>query len=246
MGILAGYGEILPMDVIKIFPHGILNVHTSLLPKWRGASPEQATILAGDSVSGGSIMKLDDKMDHGPILTQYEIDVLPGDTRESLRNKIFEKGATVLSELIDSYVTGKIKLKPQNHNEATYTRLIKKEFGFIPPEAISYALEGKEFPQKFEVPFIKDCSINLNPETIERFVRAMHPWPGVWSYIQLLVNPEQSSGRKRIKILKAHLSSPTEENKSKVSLIIDEIQLEGKNPVSFEEFKRGYPTATFA
>ena len=107
LGILASYGEIIPKKVIKHFPYGILCIHPSLLPKYRGASPVQATILSGETETGVTIIKIDEKLDHGPIISQFKEEVLPDDTTESLRNRLFNKSAEVLSTLIPAYIQGK-------------------------------------------------------------------------------------------------------------------------------------------
>jgi len=202
IGVLAAYGEIIPKIVIDTFPHGILVVHPSLLPKYRGASPIQGAIANGDKQVGVTIIKMDEKMDHGPIVSQFKEETKPDDTTDTLRARLFERSKEVIAEMIEPYLQGKIKPKEQNHDEATYTKIITKQDGFI--EAESFTSEAAK---------------------AERFIRAMQPWPQAWTLI----------GKKRLKILKAHLESG--------KLILDEVQLEGKSPVSWEEFKRGYPDA---
>ncbi len=200
LGILAAYGKIIPELVIRNLKFGILNIHPSLLPKYRGASPIQAAILNGEGETGVTIIKIDKLVDHGPIISQFREEVLPTDTTLSLRARLFKRSAQVLSALIEPYLKGKIKPREQNHKEATYTKIVKKEDGFVDLK--------------------KD-----NPVKVERMLRAYEGWPGIWTL----------ANGKRLKILKAHLDIGHQ------SLIIDEVQLEGKNPVSWEEFKRGYP-----
>jgi methionyl-tRNA formyltransferase len=231
LGILAAYGEMIPEKVIKLFPKGILNIHPSLLPSYRGASPVQAVIAAGETQTGVTIITLDSEMDHGPIVSQFEEDVLKDDTTGSLRTRLFERGAGVLTELIDPYVKGKTTPRPQDHSKATYTSLVKKEHGFIPPKYLATALKGVNSKDKWGIAFIKNFSLTPTPQTLYNFIRAMDPWPMAWSLISGFTVP------KRIKILKAHL-----ENKK---LVLDEVQLEGKNKVSWKEFSLGYPKAAF-
>jgi methionyl-tRNA formyltransferase len=210
VGVLASYGEIIKKNVIDLFPHGILVIHPSLLPKYRGASPVPATIIAGDAVTGVTIFKMDEKIDHGSIISQFKEDVQPTDTGETLRARLFERSADVLVELIEPYLQDKIAPKVQDDSAATYTKIITRENGFI----------------------------NLNkktPEEAERFIRAMLPWPGAWTQIQLTINNLQLT--KRLKLLKTHL----DEGK----LILDEVQLEGKLPTTWKQFKEGYSDATF-
>jgi methionyl-tRNA formyltransferase len=178
LGILASYGEIIKKDVINLFPHGILVVHPSLLPKYRGASPIPAAIKNGETVTGVSIIKMDEKMDHGPIVSQFKEDILPSDTTGVLRSRLFERSAQVLTDLIPSYIEGKIKLKIQDDSQATFTKLMKKDDGFI------------------------DLT-KTDPVTAERFVRAMDPWPIAWTYVTL--RNEGEKRKVRLKIIKAHL-----------------------------------------
>jgi methionyl-tRNA formyltransferase len=231
IGILCAYGAIIPDPVIALFPQGILNIHPSALPKLRGASPVQATILEGLKEAGVSVIRLDGQMDHGKIVNQFTEVVKPGDTTDSLRTRLFDRSVEVLLELLEPYVRGKIHLKEQDESEATFTTLIKKEDGFIPPEYLKAAIAGKSLKEKWAIRFIKDCTIVPSALNLERFIRAMNAWPCAWSTISL-------AGREaRIKLISAYL----EEGK----LVPDTVQLEGKEEVSWEEFKRGYPSASF-
>lgn len=209
IGVLASYGEIIKKDVIDLFPHGILVIHPSLLPKYRGASPIPATIANGDTVTGVTIFKMDEKVDHGPIVCQFKEDISPEDTGETLRARLFERSAKVLIETLEPYLQGKIKSKVQNDSEATYTKIITRENGFI--------------------------DLNKKPdEEAERFIRAMQPWPAAWTFVH--ISPTDTKDR-RLKILKAHLEE--------AKLVLDEVQLEGKLPTSWKQFKEGYKDATF-
>jgi methionyl-tRNA formyltransferase len=210
IGILASYGEIIKPEVIKLFPHGILVIHPSLLPKYRGASPIPAAIAAGDDLTGVTIFKMDEKVDHGPIISQFKEEILPADDGETLRARLFARSAEVLVELIEPYLQNKITPKKQDESEAKHTKLITRENGFI----------------------------NLTrtvPVNAERFIRAMQPWPGAWTQVQFTINNLQFT--KRLKIHKAHL----EEEK----LVLDEVQLEGKEKVSWKQFEVGYNDARF-
>lgn len=197
LGILASYGEIITKDVIDLFTQGILVIHPSLLPKYRGASPIQTAIANGEIETGLSVLKMDEKMDHGPIVSQFKEEILPADTFESLRTRLFEKSADFVTDLIPVYIKQKVKPKKQNEDEATYTKMVNKQDGFIDLE--------------------KD-----DPVIIERKLRAYTPWPGIWCFYK----------EKRLKILKCHLELGR--------LIIDEVQLEGKNPVTWKQFQEGH------
>jgi methionyl-tRNA formyltransferase len=239
IGILASFGEIIPKEVLNYFPHGILNIHPSLLPKYRGASPVRSAITANKTKTGATIIKLDEELDHGKIVSQFIIEIEKSDTTKTLREKLFVQSAKVLSKLIKPYMEGKIKLKAQNEEKATFTTLITKKSAFINPEYIEHAIKGKIFKDKWSISFIKIgfrkdfLKIIPSPTNIDCFVRAMNPWPTAWT----TVKPGPKKELKKLKILKTHLSG----NK----LILDEVQLEGKNPVSWKQFKEGYPTVMF-
>lgn len=204
LGVCAAYGKIIPETVINQFKFGILNIHPSLLPKYRGASPISTAIINGDMETGVTIIKMDEKMDHGPIVTFFKEEILPDDTTDGLRERLFERSAEVLIQLIPAYISGKIKPKEQNEKEATFTKVLNREDGFI------------DLKEK-------------TPEEIERFIRAMYPWPGAWMRLE---------NQKRLKLLKAHLGEG--------KLVLDEVQLEGKDPVSWKQFKEGYPNYSFS
>lgn len=142
VGILEAYGRILPLEILNVFPQGIVNVHPSLLPRWRGASPIEATIVAGDKVTGVTIIRLDEEIDHGPMLTQFTEEVRSDDTKITLRSRLFRKAADELVRALPLYLEGKLELKEQDHSKVTYTTLIQKDHGFIPPQYIALALQG--------------------------------------------------------------------------------------------------------
>lgn len=235
IGVLASYGAIIPKEVINYFPYGILNIHPSLLPKWRGSAPVQASISTEDEV-GATIIKIDEKLDHGPIISQFKDEVLPDETTGDLRSRLFERAAEVLVSLIPAYLAGKIAPREQDHSKATFTREIKKEDAFIPPENINTCLKGRSFKAEWQIPFIKDFEIRPSAAVIDKFIRAMQPWPGVWTYVKL-GQRTKDQGQKRLKILKALIEDQR--------LVLDKVQLEGKDPVSWDQFKEGYPQLSF-
>lgn len=237
LGILAAYGEIIPKEVLKIFPHGILNIHPSLLPKFRGASPVQATIISGEKESGLSIIKLDEHTDHGPIVAQVKEVVSEDDTTGSLTKRLFEKSARVLADLIDPYIKSKITLKPQDHSKASYTTRIIKIHGFIPPKLFAACLQGlplKGF-EEWKILFIKNCILHTTCHLLHNFIRAMNPWPCAWTEVKI------SSGKDikilRMKILSAHVEELVP---NRYCLVPDLVQLEGKDPVLWKQFKEAY------
>lgn len=242
VGVLAAYGSIIPKEVIDYFPKGILNIHPSLLPAWRGASPVQATILAGDKITGVTTIRLDEKLDHGQIISQFKEEVLDDDTTASLRHKLFERSAEVIKTLLPAYLSGKITLREQAHKNATFTTLLKKDHGLIPPKFLNPTFKGGTLKGEWKIGFIKDFSIRPTPQAVERFIRAMQPWPGAWTRV-LLDSKLKTQNLKRLIILKSSISNDLSLKSSVLSL--DLVQLEGKNPVAWKQFKEGYPTATF-
>jgi methionyl-tRNA formyltransferase len=161
LGIVADFGIIIPKKLINVFPLGILNVHPSLLPKYRGATPVQSAILNGDSKTGITIIKIDDKMDHGPIIYQEEFEIQPSDFTDKLLSYLFNQAAEILPEVIDRYSADEYILKEQNHDNATYTNLLKRDDGYIDPE---------------------------NPPSRKELIRKINglsPWPGVWTKYKL-------------------------------------------------------------
>lgn len=217
LGILASYGEIIKRDVINLFPQGILVIHPSLLPKYRGASPVPAAIANGDTETGVSIIKMDEKMDHGPVLVQSREQISADDTSVILRDRLFERSADILTEMLPSYMQGKIKLKKQDDTAATLTKLLKKEDGFI------------------------DLTKEKSAVKINNFIKAMTSWPGAWTWILITINGKKV--KKRLKLLKAHLE--TSDSGAQL-LVFDEVQLEGKYPVTWKQFQEGYKEALFA
>jgi methionyl-tRNA formyltransferase len=160
VAVLAYFGLILPQSVLELFPKGIINIHPSLLPKFRGPTPVQSAVLAGDIETGVSIIRLDDKVDHGPLLGQEKEPLLETDTSETLHEKLFTKGANLLETVLPSYLSGKLVPTPQDDTKASFTKKLTRDAGYID----SSLLENKQLK-----------------EEIARKIRAYYPWPGVWT-----------------------------------------------------------------
>ncbi len=129
--VVAAFGQILRQDVLDLPPHGCINVHASLLPRWRGAAPIEAAILAGDEVTGVTIMQMDAGLDTGPILAQREEPILPDDTRATLGERLARLGAELLIETLPAYLAGDLPPRPQPEEGATYARQLRKEDGLL-------------------------------------------------------------------------------------------------------------------
>jgi methionyl-tRNA formyltransferase len=223
--VVAAFGQILPQAVLDIPCYGCINIHPSLLPKYRGASPIPATILAGDDFAGVSVMRLDAGMDTGPIFSRAVVAVLPFDDNVSLQGKLFEIGSRMLTEILAVLPGGKLIPEPQNEAEASYTKEITKEEG-----SIDWKLSALE---------------------IWRRVRAYQPWPGAytsWQGKQLKIieaaplTAETVPEPGRVAAL-----LPTQ-GQSKAAfgvgtgngiLGVLKVQIEGKRPMPSDEFLRG-------
>lgn len=233
LGIVASYGKIIPQSVINKFKLGILNIHPSNLPEFRGASPVQATLATGKSEATVTVIKMDKLMDHGPIISKFTEDIVSGDTTGSLRGRLFRRSANFLIELIPNYAHGKTKLKAQSHKKATFTRIIKKEDAFIFPEHLALALEGKSSKDDWKITFIKNYSQKPTPENINNFIRAMYPWPTAWTLVNI------KGQAKRLKLITSSCHSGAEGDRI---LKLEKVQLEGKNEVTWNQFLEGHPT----
>lgn len=159
LAIVASYGKIIPKEMIDLPKLGTLNIHPSLLPKYRGPSPIQAAILNGDSETGVTIIKLDEKLDHGPIVAQQKLTTYNLQLYyQELHDKLAWLGAELLIEILPDYLEGKVKPVPQDHAKASFTKIITKD----------------------------DARIhwNFSAEKIEAMVRAYDVWPVAWTTLE--------------------------------------------------------------
>jgi len=154
--VVAAFGQILLQDVLDIPPHGCLNVHASLLPRWRGAAPVAAAILAGDESTGVTIMRMDAGLDTGPILAQREKPIRSDDTRATLWKRLSRLGATLLLEMLPAYLAGDLPPRPQPEERVTYAEQLRKEDGLL-----DWSRPAVEL----------DCQM-----------RAFTPWPSVFTF----------------------------------------------------------------
>lgn len=216
--IVADYGKILPLNIINIPKHGTLNVHPSLLPKFRGASPIQSFILSDENIiptqsrdaqnsnsdkigknfgTGVTIIQMDEEMDHGDIVISRQLSAVRQNLKyQELEKELAKLGGNLLVEILPKYLNGEIKPIPQNHSQATYTKKIKKEDGLI----------------KFE-------DIENQGEKIYKKFLAYTPWPGIYFF----------KDNKRIIITDAELSTPP----SGARFIIKKVKPEGKKEREF-------------
>jgi len=236
-GVIAGFGKIIPKEIIDSFPKGILNVHPSLLPKYRGPNPIREVILNGDEETGVTIFVIDELIDHGPILKQEKIDLYGNETYLELEEKLGKLGGKILREIIVDYLEGKIRPFPQDESKATYTKKISKEDGLL--------------------------SFDEDYEMWQRKIRALNPWPSTYINLdtRMVTNEEQTATNKILKIFKIEKINeknlPKEILKKNVGeffeikndlglrlkdafIILEEVQLEGRKKMSGREFLNGF------
>ena len=218
---VAAYGQLLPKSLLEIPRHGAVNVHASLLPKYRGAAPVAWAILKGESVTGVTIMNMDEGMDTGDVLSQRETPIGAGETAETLHDSLASTGALLLLETVSKMKSGGVTPVRQDPSQATYAPLLKKEDG-----RINWKKEAKE---------------------IDRQVRAFDPWPGAFTQLhgQLL-----KIYRGRVREGNAGTGKGTvlwvgtdfiEVGTGQGSFLIGEVQLEGKKRMDVREFLTGHP-----
>ena len=142
LGVAVAYGRLIPQRILDLFPLGCLNVHPSFLPKYRGPSPMQSAILNGDEFTGVSLIKLDQKMDHGPIVAQSQrLPIKDSDTAISLHDLLAQSGADLLCRILPDYLSGQIQPLAQAESLATFTKILKRADGQINWRQTALAIE---------------------------------------------------------------------------------------------------------
>ncbi len=155
--IVASYGKIIPESILALAKHGVLNVHPSLLPKYRGPSPIESVLLEGDMVSGVSIMVLDKEVDHGPLLVQTSFTISPYANAGTLEVSCGQLGGELLVSVLQHYVEGTLIPKEQDHTKATFCKKITKDIGLI--------------------------HLDDDIDVVRRKFRALTPWPTLYFFI---------------------------------------------------------------
>jgi methionyl-tRNA formyltransferase len=216
--VVAAFGQILKRDVLELPRYGCINAHASLLPRWRGAAPVNAAILAGDEETGVTIMQMDAGLDTGPMLAKRAIRLKPDATTGSVLQALSTLGADLLLETIPDYIAGKLAPQPQPAEGATYAPMLKKEDGLL----------------DFTRPAVE----------LERRVRAMNPWPGAWFEWQgnplKVMRASVANGEKNL----VSGNRFTVEGSPAVmsadgALVLNEVQPAGKKVMSGESFLAG-------
>jgi len=214
---VAAFGQILSPKLLALPKYGCLNVHASLLPRWRGASPINAAILNGDLNSGVTIMKMAEGLDDGPILAQESTPVQPGETAGSLSERLSSMGADLLVKTIPPFISGEILSTEQDHSKSTYAHLLKRKDGLL------------DFHQK--------------AGDLARQVRAFSPWPGTyttWNDLRLIIHQAHaiSVTSPGAGVFTRYESNPAIGTGDGI-LVLDYLQLAGKRKVLGKDFLHG-------
>ncbi len=213
--IVAAYGKIIPQALLDIPKYGTLNIHPSLLPKYRGASPLQSTILADAKETGVTIMSIDADMDHGPILIQEKVTINEWPMYEAYEEMMFRRGGRTLAGILPDWIAGNIKPREQDHAAATFTKKIVKEDGLVEfTDIVSGSTETQYM--------------------IFRKIQAFHEWPQVYFFIPRPTTTDIAANtpRTRVKITKASWS----DNK----LAIEKVIPEGKKETDYATFLKNF------
>jgi methionyl-tRNA formyltransferase len=216
--VVAAFGQILRPDVLGLPPHGCVNVHASLLPRWRGAAPVQAAILNNDAETGITIMLMDPGVDTGPLLSQRALPILPRDTAGTLSERLSRLGGELLLETLPGYLSGEVQPQPQDEAGATYAPMLKKKDGRL--------------------------DFNQTAGELERRVRAFSPWPGTfmeWQGQPLKIHTASA-------ISESHWNRPGSRctyaglpavGTGRGLLVLEVVQPAGKKAISGQDFLRG-------
>ena len=214
--VVAAFGQILRPEVLDLPEFGCINVHASLLPRWRGAAPINAAILQGDEETGVTIMKMDAGLDTGPILSQRSVRIQPDETAGSLFDKLYTLGADLLIETLPGYLSGEIEPRPQSEEGATYAPMLKKEDGLL-----DFSRPARE---------------------LERKVRAFNPWPGAyfeWDGNLLKVHRAGIHPGKKREGERLVVAGLPAIGTSDGVLLLEEVQPAGKKPMPGKAFLAG-------
>lgn len=223
--IVAAYGKLLPPEVLAIPPHGCLNLHPSLLPRYRGPTPVATAILDGAAVTGVTLMLLDPGMDTGPILAQQEYPLTGDETAGPLTDALFALGTQLLLDNLDPWVSGQLPAQPQDETQATITRKLERTDGI--------------------------ADWHLPAAQLARMCRAFTPWPGLTAHWQgkslrllsvtALDHPDYPDAAPGQVVPLLATETPAAIATAQGILALNTVQLEGRRPAPIADFLRGYP-----
>ncbi|KKU15782.1 methionyl-tRNA formyltransferase [Candidatus Jorgensenbacteria bacterium RIFCSPLOWO2_02_FULL_45_12] len=162
---VAAYGKIIPKDILELPKYGSIGIHPSLLPKYRGTTPIQSVILNGDDTTGVTLFLMDEKIDHGEIISRTEVAISKTDTYLSLEEKLAKTGAELFVKTIPEYIDGKMSLTEQMHGSATFTKKITGDEAFVRYDDLEAAIYGD----------------TEKTARVHKIIRALNPEPGAWT-----------------------------------------------------------------
>jgi methionyl-tRNA formyltransferase len=237
LALLFAFGVIIPQKVLDLPTYGFWNVHPSMLPAYRGASPITFPIFLGEKTSGVSLMQMDADLDHGPIISQNPFEISKNSLRGTIEDGVIEISYNMISQAIKKLTNDKIvNVVQQNHDRATFTRPLFKQDGFIERGIVLKAIKGEAISQK-ELPMLIQEFYTTNKlafsgstfdagEVIWNMHRALYGWPGIWTTFM------HDETEKRLKLIDVSF----EGNK----FILNSVQVEGKNVVDWATFNKAY------
>ncbi len=237
--VVVAFGQILPKEILELPPKGCINVHASLLPKYRGAAPIQWAVINGEPVTGVTTMRMDEGLDTGDMILKTEVPLKEGETGGTLFGRLAEAGAELCVKTLDAIAQGTAVYTPQDHDAATHTTIIKKQLG-----EMDWANPAVE---------------------LERFIRGMDPWPSAYTYLDGKTLKIWKARVQGLPDTGQGVTGTAQENQGAAgcrpgtilavardaisvqtgqgALILEELQLEGKKRMSAEAFLRGFALA---
>lgn len=217
--VVIAFGQILSQEILDIPPYGCINVHASLLPRWRGAAPMQWAILEGDAKTGVTTMQMDAGLDTGDMLLTCETEIRPDETAQSLHDRMAIMGRDLLLETLSKLERGQLKPEPQREEESCYAKMLNKELGRL--------------------------DMNWEAQKVERYIRGLYSWPGAYTGYKgktLKLWRAEVTGRETgeapgtvVEVAKDSFTVQT----GKGCLRLLEVQLEGKKRMDAGSFLRG-------
>ena len=225
--IVIAFGQILPKSILELTPYGCINVHSSLLPKYRGAAPIQWALLSGETVTGVTTMLLDEGIDTGDMLLSAEIAIDPKETAGTLHDKLAQLGALLIVETLEQLEEGALTPIPQEDSPTAYARMLSKDMG-----KINWSMSAIE---------------------IERWIRGLHPWPSAYTHLAdkvIKILQSEVTSEEELQTLEIHLAQPGTiigintcafyVQTGDGVLRVDQIQVSGKKAMTVQAFLLGH------
>ncbi|HEX5110597.1 MAG TPA: methionyl-tRNA formyltransferase [Vicinamibacterales bacterium] len=224
LGVVAAYGRIIPAHLLTVPSHGMINVHASLLPKYRGAAPVQRAVIAGETETGVTIMRVAEALDTGDMFARATRPIGPDERSETIERDLAERGARLLVEVVDAIAAGTAHAEPQDHTRSTYAPRLTREEGLI--------------------------DWTLPAADIHNRVRGLSPWPHAYSFLdghRLIVTTTEPAGDRTdappgtiVNVLSDRLLVATGDGRQ---IAVREVQPEGRRSMAIRDYLAGHPIA---